>query len=414
VNDLQTALFKPVIFLKKRWLVLFFLVILIINIFLLNNLCFEQMVSAAEKDLAISEDFSNERKSNERKNFDFSRYYSSKRMVPIYKVARNDKKISLTIDGAWGSAKTEDILELLSEYDIKISFFFAGRWLENNQSLAGKILAEGHEIYNHSYNHPHFNSLSREEIKLELSRTEDLITELRAKYLNKEQSPDENDSRLKRESDIMKIYREHIEENLDKELPIKLNMLISVQELNQIKKLEDVNALFEISNSYHLTNFYKINDLEHYNIKIDLFKNNEEQDRVPELNKEVFSNKQKTTAVENIKLFRPPYGEYNDLVVQTAREMDYYIIQWSLDSHDWMDPGKDYVISRIKNNVGSGDILLFHNNSPDIIEILSDLLPYLKNNFEIVQIEDLIYQDDYIIRSFDGLQYLIEDDADEN
>jgi hypothetical protein len=79
-----------------------------------------------------------------------------------------------------------------------------------------------------------------------------------------------------------------------------------------------------------------------------------------------------------------------------------------------MDPGKDYVIARIKNNVESGDILLFHNNSPEIIEILNNLIPYLKNNFKIVQIENLIYQDNYMIRSFDGLQYSVKDDDNEN
>jgi len=115
-----------------------------------------------------------------------------------------------------------------------------------------------------------------------------------------------------------------------------------------------------------------------------------------------------------IKLFRPPYGEYNDFVVKTARELDYQIIQWSLDSHDWMDPGEEYVVNRIKTNVGAGDILLFHNNAPHIISILERLIPYLKQRYELVQIEELIYHDQYIIRSFDGLQYSVKDDEDEN
>lgn len=407
---MQIAVFKPVIFLKKRWLVLFFLIILMTSIFLVDNIFYNRTVLAAENELKISKN------SNAVVDYpDFSRYYSSKRMVPIYKVARIDKKISLTIDGAWGITKTEAILDLFSDYDIKISFFFAGRWLKNNQFLAGKILAEGHQIYNHSYNHPHFNSLSKEEIQIELSQTEDLITRLRNKYLNNQENIKDSNDRLKEESDLLKIYRDYIKENIDNDIPIKLNMLILNDELNKLKKLEDVSNLFKISNSSQITNLYKINDLDHYNLKVNLFDYEDQEEIIYEQRKEELNyHEKRSNNNDSLKLFRPPYGEYNDLVVQTAREMGYNVIQWSLDSHDWMDPGKDYVINRIKSNVESGDILLFHNNSPEIIEILRVLIPYLNNNFEIVQIEDLIYQDNYMIRSFDGLQYLVEDDVNEN
>lgn len=404
---MQTEVFKPVIFLKKRWLVLFFLIILMINILLPYNF-YPETVSAAE----------NEFKTRENSNAAgdqsvFSRYYSSKRMVPIYKVARKDKRISITIDGAWGNSKTKDILDLFSDYDIKISFFFAGRWLENNESLAGKILADGHQIYNHSYNHPHFNSLSKEEMQMELNQTEALITKLRNKYLDN-QTFSRDDSNLKKESDLLKIYHDFIKENIDNDIPIKLNMLISTEELTQINNIEDISNLFKISNSYQINKLYKINDLDQYNLKVDLFNKTADKEIKPDLEKQEFKNSKIANNNMNLKLFRPPYGEYNDLVIQTAREMNYHVIQWSLDSHDWMDPGKDYVINRIKNNVESGDIILFHNNSPEIIEILKDLIPYLNDNFKIVQIEDLIYQDSYMIRSFDGLQYLVEDDVNEN
>lgn len=404
---MQTAVFKPVIFLKKRWLVLFFLIILITNILLPYNF-YSKRVSAAETEVKIRND------SNAVVDESvFSKYYSSRRMVPIYKVARNDKRISITIDGAWGSSKTEDILDLLSEHDIKTSFFFAGRWLENNESLAGKILTAGHQIYNHSYNHPHFNSLSKKEMQIELNQTEALITKLRKKYSDNQTFLSDN-SNLKKESDLLKIYQDFIKGNIDSDIPIKLNMLISAEELTQINNIEDISSLFKISNSYQANELCKINDLNHYNLNVDLFKNPAAEEITPVLGNQKFKDKEPANNNKDIKLFRPPYGEYNDLVIQTAREMNYHVIQWSLDSHDWMDPGKDYVIARIKNNVESGDILLFHNNSPEIIEILNNLIPYLKNNFKIVQIENLIYQDNYMIRSFDGLQYLLRDDRDEN
>lgn len=90
------------------------------------------------------------------------------------------------------------------------------------------------------------------------------------------------------------------------------------------------------------------------------------------------------------------------------------MVQWSLDSHDWMDPGREYIVERIINNINSGDILLFHNNSENIVEILSEIIPTLKQDYQFVKIEDLIYNDNYQISSQTGLQYKIKDDANGN
>ena len=133
-----------------------------------------------------------------------------------------------------------------------------------------------------------------------------------------------------------------------------------------------------------------------------------------ELNQtEKIINNYQNSASKN-KLFRPPYGEYNNLVIQTARELDYQVVQWSLDSHDWMDPGKKYIIKRIKDNIEAGDILLFHNNSKNIVEILAEIIPILKQNYQFVKIEDLIYNNNYQIDSFTGLQSKIKDDVNGN
>lgn len=229
----------------------------------------------------------------------FKNNYSSRRLVPIYQVDRDDQKITLTVDGAWGSNQTEALLELFKKEDINVSFFFAGIWLKNNPELVEKIIAAGHQIYNHSYSHPHFNKLNKSEIKAELEKTEAIIKE----------------------------YQE---------------------------------------------------------------------------------------SESKIKLFRPPYGEYNDLLIQTARELGYQVVQWSLDSHDWMDPGKEYIVERVISNINSGDILLFHNNSNNIVEILSEIIPLLKKDYQFVKIEDLIYNKNYQINSLTGLQSKTKDDDNGN
>ena len=106
------------------------------------------------------------------------------RLVPIYKVAREDKKIAITLDGTWGSEYTEDLLKLFEKHDLEVTFFFAGYWLEKYPHLVKQIAATGHEIGNHTYTHPHCNSLTRDELKKELVDTEKLIKKLTGKTSN--------------------------------------------------------------------------------------------------------------------------------------------------------------------------------------------------------------------------------------
>ena len=49
-------------------------------------------------------------------------------------------------------------------------------------------------------------------------------------------------------------------------------------------------------------------------------------------------------------LFRPPYGAYDNAVIKTAYQMNYYPIQWSVDSLDWKDYGVDSIIDTVCNH----------------------------------------------------------------
>ena len=73
-------------------------------------------------------------------------------------------------------------------------------------------------------------------------------------------------------------------------------------------------------------------------------------------------------------LFRPPYGDYNNDVVLTARQNGYEVVQWSVDSLDWKNKGVQPLIDRAIRNVKSGDIVLFHNDSQYIVEALPAVL----------------------------------------
>lgn len=95
---------------------------------------------------------------------------------------------------------------------------------------------------------------------------------------------------------------------------------------------------------------------------------------------ELASMSDKTEALTGVRpsLFRPPYGDYNDLVVKTARAEGYEAVQWSVDSLDWKNRGTEDLIRRATKNVQRGDIILFHNDSDAIADALPAVLDAYK------------------------------------
>ncbi len=58
--------------------------------------------------------------------------------------------------------------------------------------------------------------------------------------------------------------------------------------------------------------------------------------------------------------FRPPNGDYDDLVIDTARELGYETVIWAVDSLDWKNPGPDYMVERVIKRVFPGAVILCH------------------------------------------------------
>jgi peptidoglycan/xylan/chitin deacetylase (PgdA/CDA1 family) len=86
--------------------------------------------------------------------------------------------IALTFDAGGPSALAPSILDTLREKDVHCTFFLTGYWARNNPELVQRIVAEGHELGNHSNTHPRFTQLSNEEIGEELAAVEELVVEL--------------------------------------------------------------------------------------------------------------------------------------------------------------------------------------------------------------------------------------------
>lgn len=78
-------------------------------------------------------------------------------------------------------------------------------------------------------------------------------------------------------------------------------------------------------------------------------------------------------------LFRPPYGEYNQAILNELASLGYVTIMWTIDTVDWKNPGVDQIISRVVNNVEPGAIVLMHQDSSQSAEALPEIISQLKD-----------------------------------
>ena len=86
--------------------------------------------------------------------------------------------IALTFDAGSDVGYTDDILDLLAREGIKATFGMTGAWAQQYPELIQRMHAEGHQLINHSWSHPSFPQLSREERISEIERTDALLIEL--------------------------------------------------------------------------------------------------------------------------------------------------------------------------------------------------------------------------------------------
>ena len=107
-----------------------------------------------------------------------------------------------------------------------------------------------------------------------------------------------------------------------------------------------------------------------------------------------------------VKFFRAPFGDYNDTLLNIAGSLGLKTIQWDVDSLDWKGLTASEILSRVKNSVKNGSIILFHNNSDYILEAIPLVISYLKDEgYSMVKISELAYDNNYIVDN-NGLQKL--------
>ncbi|MEL7601872.1 MAG: polysaccharide deacetylase family protein [Bacillota bacterium] len=103
-------------------------------------------------------------------------------------------------------------------------------------------------------------------------------------------------------------------------------------------------------------------------------------------------NKLEKITGERSKTFRAPFGEYNDLVITTSRDMGYTPVQWDLDTIDWkQDRSTEKILSSVLPKLQAGSIILCHNNGYNIEEYLPQLINAAKEQgYEFVTVSELL------------------------
>lgn len=216
---------------------------------------------------------------------------NTKENLPIYNVQTEENAVSLTMNCAWNADDIDSILDTLNKYNIKITFFIVGDWVDKYPEAVKKINENGHEIGNHSNTHPHINKL-----------------------------------------------------NID-------------------KNCEEITKCSE---------------------------------------------KLKNITGKEVNLYRCPYGEYNNTVINAANSLNYYPIQWSLDTLDYTGLTGNEMWNRLDRKLKKGDIILMHNGTKHTADSLELLIKNIQSKgFEIKKVSDIIYKDNYKINE-NGTQIQIK------
>ena len=96
----------------------------------------------------------------------------------LTRVKTGDKVVALTYDDGPNSPYTEKLLNVLKDVQVQATFFVIGQQLEGNLVTAQRMLAEGHELGNHSYSHTKLVNQKLSVIRSEITKTDEILKAL--------------------------------------------------------------------------------------------------------------------------------------------------------------------------------------------------------------------------------------------
>ena len=103
---------------------------------------------------------------------------AASRQLPIYCVQRDQKLVSISFDAAWGNEDTQQLIDILGQYNVPATFFVVGEWVDKYPESVKALHDAGHEVMNHSNTHAHYPQLSADEVVADLNACNDKIEQV--------------------------------------------------------------------------------------------------------------------------------------------------------------------------------------------------------------------------------------------
>lgn len=88
------------------------------------------------------------------------------------------KELFLTFDNGYENGFTASILDTLKAKQVPAIFFVTGHYVKDQPELVKRMVAEGHLVGNHSWNHPDMTTITDAKMKEELDRVKQATTQL--------------------------------------------------------------------------------------------------------------------------------------------------------------------------------------------------------------------------------------------
>jgi peptidoglycan/xylan/chitin deacetylase (PgdA/CDA1 family) len=77
---------------------------------------------------------------------------------------------------------------------------------------------------------------------------------------------------------------------------------------------------------------------------------------------------------QEVKYFRPPFGQYNNDTISSAKKLGLTPVMWRISSMDWeLKDRPEQIITNVTDNLEDGAIILLHE-LPQTVEALPDLI----------------------------------------
>lgn len=95
--------------------------------------------------------------------------------VLFYSGPASPKQAALTFDDGPDIYFTTQILDILKQHNLKATFFIVGARAKAHPEMVKRIAAEGHAIGNHTWDHPVLPKLTREQLRNEITQTEQVL-----------------------------------------------------------------------------------------------------------------------------------------------------------------------------------------------------------------------------------------------